>query len=64
MLIGPVVLQRRLEVQTKLNRVLEESLGARQKEALYLAMIVTSPEAQGQGYGTKLAKIVTRIVSS
>ncbi len=52
-----------LEVIEKTNKAIKESLGAREKEMVLLDIVVTSPETQGQGYGTTLAKVVTSVVS-
>ena len=52
-----------MEVKEKLEKAIDEAIGARKAEMHCLEIIATSPEKQGRGYGSALAKLVTDVVS-
>jgi len=52
-------MKRRLEYTAKEPKAIEEAIGDRKSEMLYLRLIFSHPKKQGRGYGYTLGKVAT-----
>lgn len=58
------LLKRQKEINSKLTELIEDNLGAKAKEMMYLNLLATAPACQGQGYGSALVQSFTDAVSA
>lgn len=55
--------KRQEEINIKLTKLINDTLGGKAKDMMYLNLLATAPACQGQGYGSALVQSFTDAVS-